>query len=112
MCSIDIQWAISLGVVVLLLAGMCCYAILLARGYLLGNAAIRELLERHPAHNFGLPFCAIAAFAVVVLLNYGTGGDGELEFEAFGLSFTGPAGPVTLWVVCYLALVGSMRIVR
>jgi hypothetical protein len=35
----------------------------------------------------------------------------KVSFKAFGLEFSGPAGPVTLWVLCYLALVGSVRLI-
>jgi hypothetical protein len=35
----------------------------------------------------------------------------KLTFKAFNLEFSGPAGPVTLWIVIYLTLVASIRIV-
>lgn len=34
----------------------------------------------------------------------------KLSFKAFGLEFTGPAGPVSLWVICYLAMAASMKL--
>jgi hypothetical protein len=62
---------------------------------------------------FGLPISAVTAFAVVSLLEQlAPATSGKMEFKAFGLHFSGPAGPVTLWVVVYLVLVASMKIVE
>ena len=65
---------------------------------------------------FGLPVCGIAAFSIVCVLEIlskpKTSGGEKMEFKAFGLTFSGPAGPVTLWIVCYLSLVASMEMVK
>jgi hypothetical protein len=65
---------------------------------------------------FGLPICGIAAFSIVCVLEKfsmpKTSGGEKMEFKAFGLTFSGPAGPITLWIVCYLSLVASMEMVK
>jgi hypothetical protein len=65
---------------------------------------------------FALPICAITAFVVVCVLDQFApatkDSSGKLEFKAFGLTFSGPAGPITLWIACYLTLVASMQLVK
>jgi hypothetical protein len=65
---------------------------------------------------FALPICAIAAFAIVCVLDQFApatkDSSGKMEFKAFGLAFSGPAGPITLWIACYLTLVVSMRLIK
>lgn len=69
-----------------------------------------DLVKKWPAHAFDLPMSGIAAFAIVSLLRGATGG--SLEFTAFGLQFTGPAGPTTLWVVVFLSIVVSFKLLK
>jgi hypothetical protein len=100
----------------LLTLGIVIYAILVLFYALGWWQRATDLLTSAPrAYMFALPICAIAAFGVVGLLqSLATGdkpADEKLSFTAFGLEFTGPAGPVTLWVVVYLVLVCSMRLV-
>jgi len=64
---------------------------------------------------FGLPISGVVAFAIVALLDTifpaTKDSSGKLEFKAFGLTFSGPAGHVTLWIAVYLTLVSSIRII-
>jgi hypothetical protein len=80
-----------------------------------GSKAVVALLDNGGAgYTFGLPLCAVTAFAIVCVLERlspSTASDGKLEFKAFGAVFSGPAGPVTLWVVCYLTLVASTMMI-
>lgn len=99
------------------------------------------LASAPPVYMFALPISAVAAFGVVALLmTLATGKPSyenirsadaasavappaqpankdkekdadKLTFKAFNLEFSGPAGPVTLWIVIYLTLVVSIRIV-
>jgi hypothetical protein len=58
----------------------------------------------------------ISAFAVVAVLlrafppNLGV--DNALSFKAFGLEFSGPSGPITLWLICFLGLVVALKLLR
>ena len=102
-------------VVVISVAGVAFYALALL-GYALGVAPAEALLKTgKPSYMFGLPISAAIAFAIVALLDTlapaSTDTSGKLEFKAFGLTFSGPAGPVTLWISVYLTLIASMQIV-
>lgn len=103
------------GGVALFFLGLVVYAVLLGL-YAFGVERVVAMLGDKPPYTFGLPICGLAAFAVVSVLERlapaKADSAGQLEFKAFGLTFSGPAGPVTLWVVCYLVLVSSMRIVQ
>lgn len=55
----------------------------------------------------GLPMAAIAALALVLLLEYARG---PIEFEGLGFKFKGASGPVVLWVFCYLAIAATIKL--
>jgi hypothetical protein len=69
-----------------------------------------------PAQNLGIPCAAVAAFAIVasLLKVFPPSSDekGQLELKAFGLEFTGPSGPITLWLMCFLAFVFALKLLR
>ena len=72
----------------------------------------RELILRHLSITTGLPVCALASFAVVYSLSVLLPGQDSTElidFQFFGAKLSGPAGPVVLWVVCYVTLVWSLK---
>jgi hypothetical protein len=101
--------------IITFLLGLVVYGMLLlayvAQAAGLGEfERIKTMLDAAPAYTFGLPISAATAFAIVSVLEYRA--NGELTFEAFGASFSGPAAPVTLWLVCFLGLVAAMRIIR
>jgi hypothetical protein len=55
----------------------------------------------------GLPLAAVTAFIVVAILRQS---EQPLEFEGLGFKFRGPAGEIVLWVGCFLAIVGAIRL--
>jgi hypothetical protein len=70
----------------------------------------------YPAQNLGVPCAAISSFAIVAVLMkaFATSSDAAsaLTFNAFGLEFTGPSGPITLWLMCFLGFVFALRLLR
>ena len=59
-------------------------------------------------YNLGLPAAAAGAYAIVALLLHVFPPEkhrDSIKFKAFGMEFTGPAGPITLWVVCFLTII-------
>lgn len=60
----------------------------------------------HPAV-LGLPLAAMIAFTVVLVLRQI---EGPIEFEGFGIKFRGASGQVIMWVVCFLAITGSIKL--
>jgi len=69
-----------------------------------------------PAQNIGIPCAAISAFAVVAVLlrafPVARDADNALALNAFGLEFSGPSGPITLWLMCFLGFVVALKMLR
>jgi hypothetical protein len=51
----------------------------------------------------GLPLAALAAIFVVLVFKVVSGG--KISVSMLGLKFEGAAGPVIMWVICFLAIV-------
>ena len=70
----------------------------------------------HPAQNLGLPCAAISSFAIVAVLLKAfppeKTADGELQLKLFSMEFSGPSGPVTLWLMCFLGFVSALKLLR
>nr|WP_131515321.1 hypothetical protein [Pseudomonas chengduensis] len=60
----------------------------------------------------GVPISAVAAYIIVTMLLHSfppsKDQSGQISFKVIGLEFSGPAGPVTLWLACFLAFVGAI----
>jgi hypothetical protein len=69
-----------------------------------------------PAQNLGLPCAAISAFAIVAVLLKAfppsSDANGPIQLKAFGLQFSGPAGPITLWLMCFFGFVIALKLLR
>ncbi len=76
------------------------------------GARLRTWLTNHPAQNIGIPCAAVSAYAIVAALLKPSDASGQLAFKAFGLEFTGPSGPITLWLMCFLGFVIAIRLLR
>ena len=102
--------------VVISVAGVAFYALAMLAYALNFPPAVELLSLSPPSFMFGLPISGLIAFAIVALLDTLSpatkDASGKLEFKAFGLTFSGPAGPVTLWIAVYLTLVGSIQWVQ
>jgi hypothetical protein len=61
----------------------------------------------HFAAVLGLPTSALASLFVVAILEATTG---PIEFEGFGFKFRGASGPIVFWVICFLAISGSIKV--
>lgn len=66
-----------------------------------------ELFKEHSAAVLGLPLAAIAALALVLVLETKSG---RIEFEGLGFKFRGASGEVIMWVICFLAIVSSIKL--
>jgi len=67
----------------------------------------QDILKAHFAAIVGLPAGAAVSFILVVLLRQT---DGPIHFEAFTLKFCGASGQVAMWVVCFLAFAGAIKL--
>jgi len=76
----------------------------------------RAWINAAPAQNIGIPAAAAAAFAIVsILLKVfppAANDGGSVSIKLFGLEFSGPSGPITLWAMCFLAFVFALKILR
>lgn len=70
-----------------------------------------QVFERVVLENFaasvGLPAAAAAALFIVLLLRITSG---PIEFQGLGFRFKGAGGPIILWVICFLAIVGAIKL--
>jgi hypothetical protein len=55
----------------------------------------------------GLPLAAVASIFVVLLFRVVSGG--TISVSLLGLKFEGAAGPVIMWVICFLSIVLSFN---
>lgn len=55
----------------------------------------------------GLPMAGLGALFVTLILRISTG---PLEFEIAGLKFKGGAAPIVFWIICFLSIVLSIKL--
>ena len=99
--------------------GMIGYFVVIALAFVFEIEAlsgIKAIVLSNLAFNLGLPASAVGAFGVVAVFwsafpQRSTAGE-LVALEFLGLTFSGPSGPITLWVVCFLALVFAMYLLR
>jgi len=65
------------------------------------------ILRDHFAAVIGMPVSAAFAFLLVVFLRQT---EGPIEFTGLGFDFKGPSGQVAMWVVCFLAIAGALKL--
>ncbi len=71
------------------------------------NPEIRAIVTAHLQAAIGLPVAGVFAFLVVALFRTT---EGRIRFEVLGLKFDGAAGPIIMWVFCFLAITVSIRL--
>jgi F0F1-type ATP synthase membrane subunit a len=71
------------------------------------NPEIRAIVTAHLQATIGLPVAGVFAFLVVALFRTT---EGRIRFEVLGLKFDGAAGPIIMWVFCFLAITVSIRL--
>jgi hypothetical protein len=115
---------IAIGLAIFFLgAGLLGYAVALALAAFYSKdpgskgAKLAAWFTAYPAQNLGLPCAAISSFAIVALLMTASSACSNatasaLQFKAFGLEFTGPSGPITLWLMCFLGFVFALKLLR
>jgi hypothetical protein len=67
---------------------------------------VEEMVKEHFAATIGLPSGALAALLLVTIFEINAG---RVEFKVIGFEFKGAAGPIVMWVVCFLAIAISIR---
>jgi hypothetical protein len=59
------------------------------------------------AATLAVPLSAVASFCIVTLLRVTTG---PIEVEAQGIKFSGAAGPIIFWILCFIVIVFGVKI--
>ena len=70
------------------------------------NPEVHKLVMAHLQAAVGLPVAGVFAFLLVALFRTT---EGRIRFEVVGLKFDGAAGPIIMWVLCFLAITVSIR---
>lgn len=65
-----------------------------------------SLIHDQFAAIIGIPLSAASAACLVVIFEVTTG---PIEFSALGIQFQGASGPIVFWLLCFLALVASLK---
>jgi hypothetical protein len=73
-----------------------------------GESWFLRMLQEHPSGTLGIAISAISAFSVVAVLDVLS--RDPIEIKVLGFELKGAAGPVVLWVVCFLALVAGTEV--
>lgn len=67
------------------------------------------------AGNVGVPAAALTSFVVVIVLLVlfpPKEQDGQIEISVHKAKLVGPVGPITLWVLCFVALMIGIQLVK
>jgi hypothetical protein len=66
-----------------------------------------DVLEKHFSAIVGVPVAAALAFFLVVYLRQT---EGPIEFSGLSFEFKGPSGQLAMWVVCFAAIAGAVKL--
>jgi hypothetical protein len=97
-----------------LVIGLMIYAVLLLITLAFSPdflSSFQKFVWANVPSNVGIPCSALAAFGIVSVFwkLHEPKSDGEnLGLEFFSLKFTGPSGPITLWVLCFLSFITAI----
>lgn len=108
--KLPVSTRLLLAVAALLLAGL--FSILF--GWICDQVFGREVWTAFVLSRFGLviglPMAAALAFGIVMAFQETS--DDPLSIKLGPLEIAGPAGPILLWVVCFLAVVAAIAILN
>jgi hypothetical protein len=100
-----INWTLFVGAAVF----SCFHAGFVVWNAVVGNDQLTKIVYGHFLAIVGMPFVGFAALALVLLLE--SRSDLPIEFKALGFEFKGASGPIVLWVLCFVAIAGCLRMV-
>ncbi len=66
-----------------------------------------DVLEKHFSAIVGVPVAAALSFFLVVYLRQT---EGPIEFSGLSFQFKGPSGQLAMWVVCFAAIAGAIKL--
>ena len=65
------------------------------------------IMDEHMQAVLGVPGSIIVAFVLVSVLENVSG---PVKFQGLGFKFEGASGPIVMWVLVFLSLVGGMKL--
>jgi len=71
------------------------------------NANLRQFVIDHFPATIGLPVAGVFAFLVVAIFESTAG---TVKFEITAVKFEGAAGPIIMWLFCFLAIAISIKL--
>ena len=100
---------LALWVSVFLIFCSCVGGLILFASVLVADfSAFRQkVVIEHFRAMVGLPSAAAAAFIIVALFRQG---EEPIRMKALGFEIHGAAGPIVLWVLCFLAICGGLKL--
>ena len=114
----ETSWIMSL-TASLFAAGIGIYFLLLLLAFAFKLSVLDEFkagIKRNIPFNVGLPVSGIGSFGVVSVFwsafPHGASESGDMQLQFMNLQFSGPSGPITLWVLCFLAMVLGMYLFK
>lgn len=67
---------------------------------------VMDQIKDHFAGTIGIAFAALASLFIVLLLQYTVG---HIRLKGLGFEFEGASAPTVLWLFCFLAIAGGMK---
>ena len=71
------------------------------------NAKLRQFIIDHFPATVGIPVAGVYAFLVVAIFE---STQGNVKSDILGLKFEGAAGPIVMWLLCFLSLIAAIRL--
>jgi hypothetical protein len=68
---------------------------------------LRDIVIQHPAATIGTPLRAVMATCIILLFRASSG---PIEFEFLTVKFKGGSGPAVIWILTFLAISYSMKL--
>lgn len=100
-----LTWLILILIVATLTALIATWLVLIVNSL---DAVRTELLPQHFIAIVALPAAGAASFILIFIFRQTSG---PVEIEGFSIKFKGAAGPLILWIMCFLAMAGAIKMV-
>src|SRR2546421_445304 len=84
-----------------LLTGSFAFVVLTLVIYVGSVGFWNDIAQKHVPSILGLPCAALASLVLVLVLRTVSG---NIELEVLGFKFKGAAGPIIMWILCFLAI--------
>src|SRR5262245_31328231 len=69
-----------------------------------GSDYVRQFVMDHFRVIVCLPTAGLFAFFIVAIFQIMTRAEETVRYKVFGLEFEGPGGPITMWILAFLAI--------